>query len=56
MRRIFTMAVFAALLSVWPAAAQDAGNGLRAQPAAGVVGQCRRRFQRHPLRLPGLRR
>ena len=26
MRRIFTMAVFAALLSVWPAAAQDAGN------------------------------
>jgi len=27
MRRIFAMAVFAALLSVWPAAAQDAGNG-----------------------------
>ena len=26
MRRIFAMAVFAALLSVWPAAAQDAGN------------------------------
>jgi len=26
MRRIFTMAVFAALLSVWPAAAQDAGK------------------------------
>ena len=29
MRRIFAMAVFAALLSVWPAAAQDAGS----QPA-----------------------